>query len=118
MTAKKKKRAKRISDPAAIRAAGKEAAATVGHLAEFALVKGLARLQVAVLILDVRFAWGRWDLLIVPVLGGGSMWTHRHTLTLTDIYDKCLSPAAAEQLELRANAVCGSEPAESSATGD
>lgn len=110
------RRAIALAKKEALRAAGAAAANLIGQIVDWRpTTRGRVGIDVTVaaFVVNLRYAYGHWDVKVVPILGAGSQWVSAEAVTVTDAYKMALSPSAAEELEQRANAECGSEPASS-----
>lgn len=88
---------------------GEQAAAMVGKFVGWRPPTrvGEANIEVACLVVNVRFTWGRWDLLVIPVVGDGVRTVQMHAVELDDRYGRMISLAGIEELQRRADE-CGS----------
>lgn len=85
-----------------------QAAALVGKPVRWkAKAQGQRVIQVACLAINVRYRWGTWDLLLVPLVGFGSRWCASSDVEEAPEYGGYLSAEAVAELEKRANAENG-----------
>jgi len=68
-------------------------AALIGRTGRLAIVR--PNIQVEITVQDARWAFGRTDLLVSPVTGGGSDWVSRSNVTFPEDVPAAVEPKPA-----------------------
>jgi hypothetical protein len=85
-----------------------QAAQLVGRVVRARLARQKPGIWWGGLVVNFRFRFGHWDVLVVPLVGEGSHWMTLDCVELTDAYDRVLSPSGVETLQQRVDE-CGLE---------